>query len=289
MKDQIEAIQTEAFACIAAAADPRALDEVRVAVLGRNGSLTEISAGMRDLPKEDKAAVGALLNTARNAITAALEEKQLTLENIAAQSSSVNHLGTIALFLLTVLLLLFILSWFGMDSSHDNTIGGLERVGILLVPGILIVLIIKRLAGGQPAREKLPFPLKTRHLLRVNLPVSLLSLFVPPLKARRVDTVPDHQSRLGLFARVVSAGRCSDSSPPPVRAGSIFLSLCSAVLARSLCSGAKNAAGPRKRPATITPSMRRWRESLPRPDTTFPAAFEFRSTRDPAMRPVPRR
>jgi len=83
MKDQIEAIQADALACIAAAADIRALEDARVAVLGKKGSLTEVSAGMRDVPKEDKAAVGALLNTARNAITAALEEKQLALQNIA--------------------------------------------------------------------------------------------------------------------------------------------------------------------------------------------------------------
>ncbi|PAW65799.1 MAG: phenylalanine--tRNA ligase subunit alpha [Verrucomicrobiia bacterium Tous-C4TDCM] len=87
MKDPIEAIQTDALACIAAAADIRALEDARVAVLGKKGSLTEVSAGMRDVPKEDKAAVGALLNTARNAITAALEEKQLALQNIADQKA----------------------------------------------------------------------------------------------------------------------------------------------------------------------------------------------------------
>ncbi len=87
MKDPIEAIQADALACIAAAADPRALDDARVAVLGKKGTLTEVSAGMRDVPKDDKAAVGALLNTARNAITAALEEKQLALQNIADQQA----------------------------------------------------------------------------------------------------------------------------------------------------------------------------------------------------------
>ena len=87
MKDPIEAIQADALACIAAAADIRALEDARVAVLGKKGSLTEVSAGMRDVPKEDKAAVGALLNTARNAITAALEEKQLALQNIADQQA----------------------------------------------------------------------------------------------------------------------------------------------------------------------------------------------------------
>ena len=43
--------------------------------------------GMKDVPKEDKAEVGQLLNAARNAITAALEEKQLALQNIADQKA----------------------------------------------------------------------------------------------------------------------------------------------------------------------------------------------------------
>ena len=83
MKDQIEAIQAEALARIEAANDARSLEDARVAVLGKKGTLTEISAGMRDVPKEEKAAVGQLLNTARGAITTALEEKQQALQDAA--------------------------------------------------------------------------------------------------------------------------------------------------------------------------------------------------------------
>ena len=83
MKDQIEAIQNEALSRIAQAADTRALDDARVAVLGKKGTLTEISSGMRDIPKEEKASIGALLNSARTAITEALEAKQLALQDIA--------------------------------------------------------------------------------------------------------------------------------------------------------------------------------------------------------------
>lgn len=87
MKDQIEAIQSEALARIGAATDARALEDARVAVLGKKGTLTEVSAGMRDVPKEEKAAVGALLNTARGAITAALEEKQQVLQDAADRTA----------------------------------------------------------------------------------------------------------------------------------------------------------------------------------------------------------
>ena len=87
MKDQIEAIQAEALARIEAATDTRSLEDARVAVLGKKGMLTEVSAGMRDVPKEEKAAVGALLNTARTAITAALERKQQALQDAADKKS----------------------------------------------------------------------------------------------------------------------------------------------------------------------------------------------------------
>jgi phenylalanyl-tRNA synthetase alpha chain len=62
MKEQIPAIQTDALAQIADATDERSLEDVRVAVLGKKGTLTLAAAGMRDVPKEDKAEVGQLLN-----------------------------------------------------------------------------------------------------------------------------------------------------------------------------------------------------------------------------------
>ncbi len=83
MKEQIPAIQSDALARIAAAEDSRVLDEARVAVLGKKGSLTVLAAGMKDVPKEDKAEVGQLLNAARVAITEALEAKQQALQEVA--------------------------------------------------------------------------------------------------------------------------------------------------------------------------------------------------------------
>ncbi len=87
MKEQIEAIQTDALAQISAAADERSLDDARVASLGKKGSLTLVAAGIKDVPKEDKAHVGQLLNAARNTITTALEEKQLALREIADRAA----------------------------------------------------------------------------------------------------------------------------------------------------------------------------------------------------------
>ena len=87
MKDQIPAIQSAALAQIVQASDIRALEEARIATLGKKGTLTLAAAGMKDVPKEDKAEVGQLLNAARTAITAALEEKQAELEAAADRAA----------------------------------------------------------------------------------------------------------------------------------------------------------------------------------------------------------
>ena len=87
MKEQISAIQSEALDRIKSAADERSLDDTRVAVLGKKGTLTLVAAGIKDVPKEDKAFVGQLLNAARTAITNALEEKQLALSEIADRAA----------------------------------------------------------------------------------------------------------------------------------------------------------------------------------------------------------
>ena len=80
MKNQIASVQTEALARIAGIADMKALEDARVAILGKKGTLTQVQQGMRDVPKEDKPAVGALLNEARAAITAALETRKEALQ-----------------------------------------------------------------------------------------------------------------------------------------------------------------------------------------------------------------
>ena len=87
MKDQIPAIEADALARISAATDERALEDARVAVLGKKGSLTLAAAGMKDVPKEEKGAVGQLLNAARASITAALEAKQSALQEIADRAA----------------------------------------------------------------------------------------------------------------------------------------------------------------------------------------------------------
>ena len=83
MNEQIASIHSSALELIAAASDERSLDDARVAVLGKKGTLSLAGALIKDIPNEEKAAFGQSINAARAAITSALEEKQAALQSIA--------------------------------------------------------------------------------------------------------------------------------------------------------------------------------------------------------------
>ena len=129
MKEQIPAIQSEALAQIANAADERSLEDVRVAVFGKKGTLTLVAAGMKDVPKEDKAEVGQLLNAARNAITAALEAKQSFLQELSDLAALVGIDVTLpARFVATGAL-------HPLTLIREEAIGILRRMGFALADG----------------------------------------------------------------------------------------------------------------------------------------------------------
>ncbi len=93
MKEKIELLRLELLARLAAALDEAALEEVRVAFLGKRGSVTELLKGLRDLSPEEKREAGLLINAfkseAEEAITAAAEEKKAAA--LAASLSSAKH------------------------------------------------------------------------------------------------------------------------------------------------------------------------------------------------------
>lgn len=76
MLAQLDQLKSEALATLAAVSEEAALESFRVAYLGKKGSLTALSAGMRDVPPEQKKDVGARLNDVREAITAGIAERQ---------------------------------------------------------------------------------------------------------------------------------------------------------------------------------------------------------------------
>ncbi len=83
MTDDLHTLETETAAAIEAAADPRALEAVRVGLLGRNGRLTALLRDLGKTPPEDRRARGAALNALRDRLAAALEARRVTLDEAA--------------------------------------------------------------------------------------------------------------------------------------------------------------------------------------------------------------
>jgi phenylalanyl-tRNA synthetase alpha chain len=73
MQERIEIIRQDVLAAIAVAHDAAALDAVRVAALGKKGSLTEILRGLGSLPAEERPQVGQLVNECKAALEKALD------------------------------------------------------------------------------------------------------------------------------------------------------------------------------------------------------------------------
>tara|TARA_R110002096_G_scaffold316103_3_gene510598 strand:- start:113 stop:1129 length:1017 start_codon:yes stop_codon:yes gene_type:complete len=92
MLAELDAIKSDALSAIESIDDDAALEEARVGFLGKKSPLTAASAGMRDVPKEQKKDVGQKLNEVRTAITSALERKgaALTAARDAAAFSSID-------------------------------------------------------------------------------------------------------------------------------------------------------------------------------------------------------
>jgi len=185
MNDSLSAIQTEALARIAAAGDARALEDARVAVLGKKGTLSLAAAAIKDIPNEEKAAYGQSLNAARAAITYALEEKQAALQDAADQAALVGidptmpgrPLPTGAMHPLTLI--------------RDEAIGILRRMGFALADGPEIedefhCFDALNTPADHPARnEKDTFYFDSGKLLRTHtssVQIRTMENAVPPVR-----------------------------------------------------------------------------------------------------------
>ncbi len=79
MEDKIGAMRAEALEQVDAAQTAADLEAVRIAYLGRKGLLPEIMKGLRDVPPEQRAAVGQAANSFKEALAAALAAKTAAL------------------------------------------------------------------------------------------------------------------------------------------------------------------------------------------------------------------
>ena len=84
----IPKFQEEALAAVAAAKTPDDVENVRIKFLGRNGSLTALMKGLRDVPPADKPAFGQALNALRTAFSEALEARKEAVAGEGAETVS---------------------------------------------------------------------------------------------------------------------------------------------------------------------------------------------------------
>jgi phenylalanyl-tRNA synthetase alpha chain len=85
MQDRLKELQAEALEKVAAAADLKELNDIRVSYLGKKGPITEVLKGMGKLSAEERPMMGALANEVRDAISGQIEVKQHELEEAAVQ------------------------------------------------------------------------------------------------------------------------------------------------------------------------------------------------------------
>ena len=75
MTHPLEQLRDDALREIETAHDEKSLESLRVKYLGKSGSISEWGERMKTLGKEERPVVGKLLNQARNAVAAALDER----------------------------------------------------------------------------------------------------------------------------------------------------------------------------------------------------------------------
>src|SRR5215472_11645775 len=75
----LKQLRDDALGEVESANDEKSLEAVRVKYLGKNGSISAWGERMKTLPKDERPVVGKLLSDARNAVTAALEERDETI------------------------------------------------------------------------------------------------------------------------------------------------------------------------------------------------------------------
>jgi phenylalanyl-tRNA synthetase alpha chain len=80
---EIESLSKQALADIAAASTPDALETLRVALLGKAGSVTAQLKALGALPANERKAAGEAINRARDAISAALSARKAELDSVA--------------------------------------------------------------------------------------------------------------------------------------------------------------------------------------------------------------
>ncbi|MDP9126878.1 MAG: phenylalanine--tRNA ligase subunit alpha, partial [Pseudomonadota bacterium] len=84
--DQLNSLRHELLSAVAVAEDVAALEEVRVAALGKKGRITELMKTLGTMPPADRKTFGAALNVVKDEVALKIEAKQKELAGTALQA-----------------------------------------------------------------------------------------------------------------------------------------------------------------------------------------------------------
>lgn len=87
MKEKIAVILNNAKVEIADVCSLKDLTDLKVKFLGKNGAVTELLKGMKDIPKEERPAAGKIVNDLRNEIEGLFADKEESLKKIELQKT----------------------------------------------------------------------------------------------------------------------------------------------------------------------------------------------------------
>jgi len=80
VKEELEALQKETLAFLSQASTEKEVSEIRVRVLGRKGSLTQLLKGLGALPEADRREVGRCANQIKEGLESRIEETLLRIQ-----------------------------------------------------------------------------------------------------------------------------------------------------------------------------------------------------------------
>lgn len=80
MKEKLEALREQALRELEDLHTPKDLEEFRIRVMGKKGSLTEVLRGMGSLPAEERPKVGQLVNQLRSELETALAQRETEIQ-----------------------------------------------------------------------------------------------------------------------------------------------------------------------------------------------------------------
>lgn len=91
IKERLESLRKDFIEKIAQVETLDHLNNIRVEVMGKKGSMTEILRGMKDLSNEERPVVGSLANEIRDVLSTQIDEKKQELEEEALNQALLNE------------------------------------------------------------------------------------------------------------------------------------------------------------------------------------------------------